>query len=363
LNPARHNGRRLAFALMAGASLVVIAGITAISHLDDSNTPLDPFSLSFIPVFAALSFLVAGIAVSHRAYRYLSESAEEKYRTWPAALSVLVLAISLSLWQLELAREVFYFNEQVGQEADHMRREVGTALDQTSRALKRYAARIEYLGTHDTNFLELDSHSYIKQLPIIKRIGLIKANYRTGWTYPLAMDSQVEGFDQSSDPLRKAALDTARETREPTLSHVVWLRSGNQGFILPVALFPKGKFAGFTYATVDTENLFRSLNLNEGYRLVARENGQELFTVGAGARFEERFRQARSLSAGESRWEISVIPSQELFNKSRSRVPYLILTFGAAIATLLNFFLHHFFRSRRDAFLKAKEIIALNTRL
>ncbi|RZA04207.1 MAG: PAS domain S-box protein, partial [Proteobacteria bacterium] len=40
-----------------------------------------------------------------------------------------------------------------------------------------------------------------------------------------------------------------------------------------------------------------------------------------------------------------------------------ILTFGAAIATLLNFFLHHFFRSRRDAFLKAKEIIALNTRL
>ena len=81
---------------------------------------------------------------------------------------MVLIAAFIALWQFQLQREMSYQKDRIALEAKKVSLEITETLRQTSQALQRYAARVEYLGAKDEAYLNLDSRSYIEQLPILK---------------------------------------------------------------------------------------------------------------------------------------------------------------------------------------------------
>jgi sensor domain CHASE-containing protein len=190
--------------------------------------------------------------------RTFAERAKDHSRRFPIYASAFLFLGFICLWQFQLHREATFQRERIANETNCVKLEIAETLNQTSLALSRYAARIAYIGIQDKGYLNLDSSLYLEQLPILKRIGITDSNYKVIWSYPKEIASQVRGFDEGSNQLRREAMEEARKNRAPSLSRAVDLRSGGVGFLLPVPLYVKGKFLGIVYATVEAARLFHS---------------------------------------------------------------------------------------------------------
>lgn len=286
-----------------------------------------------------------------------------KFRLLPLATTVILIAAFVSVWQFELRRDENYQKALVAAEAERVKLEIIETLKQTSQALHRYARRIEYLGTSDTKYLELDSEAYLQQLPILKRIGLIDSKNHVYWSYPHDLSRQVQGFDQGAEPLRFEALAEAKAKRNPTLSRAIQLRSGGAGFLLPVPIYPKGKFAGFIYATVEAQKLFHSFVETSEFRVRIWEDDQTIFTFKPTGSLVDHFSQNSELKWGSSNWMIEVTPTNAFIVGSRSNLPIAILVFGSFLSVMLGAYLQVVTNSRRRAIESVRDAKLLNLRL
>ncbi len=267
------------------------------------------------------------------------------------------------LWQFQLHQEIKYEKELVSAEAERVNLEISETLRQTSLALQRFTTRIEYLGIRDRAYLDLDSRAYLEQLPILKRIGLIDINNRVYWSYPHEIDTEVSGFNQGLNPIRLEALSEAKLTHRPALSRSIELRSGGLGFLLPVPLYPKGKFSGFIYATVEADKLFHSFVQASNFQVVIREDGRAIFSSDRKAVLSHKLTQSRELQVGKLTWLIEVTPTEKFVANSKSALPTLILIFGISLSVLLGAYLRSIAHSRKLALASAENARLLNLRL
>ncbi|RYZ79039.1 MAG: PAS domain-containing protein, partial [Proteobacteria bacterium] len=295
--------------------------------------------------------LLIGAAILHRSFSLLNQFPEDNYRVIPLTITTLLMAGFLALWQVELLREAHYLGDKVSAQAEKVRLEVESTLKQTSRALSRYATRIEYLGTRDKKYLKLDSQSYIEQLPILKRIGITDSRYRVLWSYPESLNYQVLGLRQDKDPIRLEAILDAKQKRAPSLSRSIQLRSGGTGFLIPVPLFAREHFNGIVYATVQADRLFNSFNSSHDYEIAIYEGDSPIFRsvlVSGDTTRSSELKKFTHLKWGKTEWKIVITPTTQLLMRVQTWEPYFVLFIGFNISLLLGWFLQAFFKSRRD---------------
>lgn len=267
----------------------------------------------------------------------------------PTLVPVALALGFLILWQDQMSQQKIYQKDHITTEAKRVELEINETLKQTSFALKRYASRIELLGTKNVEFLNLDSRAYLNQIPILKRIGIIDTNYRVSWSYPPELSQQVLSFDQSHDPDRLEALDRSRKTRKPTLSKAIKLKSGGIGFLLPVAIFPKDKFSGFIYATVEADKLFHSFVPSADFHISITENNRLIFNSAAEGPTESALTQHHEMIWDQSNWIIEITPTKKFILDGRSSLPSFILFFGLLTSFLIGVLLHTISNSRKEA--------------
>ncbi|RZA25519.1 MAG: response regulator [Proteobacteria bacterium] len=281
----------------------------------------------------------------------------------PACLTgILVFGFAFT-WKFQLEKESFYKSEQIAKEGQRVSLEISETLRQTSNAMTRFAKRLEHLGFDDKVFLTLDSHSYLEQLKILKRVGLINENFQVIWSYPAEIDFQVHGFKQDEDPLRLDALVDARDNRRSSLSQAIELRSGGTGFLLPVPVYRNGNFSGFAYATIEAKKLFNSFVPSDDFKVAIRENGNIIFQTNPNMRVKDELSKTILLSQGKTQWSITVTPTAQFLTRSHSSVPDLILIIGILISLVSGAYVQLLFRAKRISSQSTARINQLNSRL
>ncbi len=267
----------------------------------------------------------------------------------PFLVGAILIAGFVSLWQMQLRNEINYQHSRVEAEHQRVELEITETLKQTSFALERYASRVEILGTKNTAFLNHDSDAYLRQIPILKRMGIVDKNYRVYWSYPHDFDAQILGYDQRKELERREAFDLAKETRSPILSHIIDLRSGSRGFIIPVALFPNGKFDGFVYATISVEKLASSYLANPNLLITLRTGDEIIHQSKVSDEIAIELKQNRDIRIGKANINIEIVPTKKFLAAGRSSLPSSILYFGILVSILISALTHSMSRSRKTA--------------
>ena len=245
-------------------------------------------------------------------------------------------------------QESLAFRDLFSDRANDTHSKIVGRLTEASNALARYAARVEVVGIKNERFLAVDSDNYIAQLPVLSRIGIVDANLKTVWSYPPNLRNQINGFDQSTVPARKEAFAITRETRKPTLSHVVELRSGGSGSLIPVAIFRDNKFEGAVYGTVQAEKLLSGLLSPSEFSVELKEQGKLVYAKKGDTPPVRGFRVATQINLGVANFEIAFTPTEAYRQKHSSRTPDFILIFGELFALLLGLAVYNYLTGQNE---------------
>ena len=239
LSRPQKNGKVIVLGGLLGVLPTGLGLVKILNYLFGVVGSLDPGSFSYIALPEAFGLTLSGSLVITTAILSLKKNPAESFRVGPLCLIFALLVGTIFRWQILLNQEMFYSRQLMKIKAEGTKSEINGRLQQISFAMKSFASRVEYLGFKDKVFLNLDTQSYLEQLSILKRIGLIDNHFNVTWSYPLEINNPVKGFNQAVNPLRQEALVEALRTGEPTLSRSVDLLSGEKDFILPLPLHMK----------------------------------------------------------------------------------------------------------------------------
>jgi PAS domain S-box-containing protein len=330
-------------ALAAGLGLIEIVGsifdVTAIRESAISH---------YMPLPAAVGVSFAGTHLIASAIRRLLDDSEEFYRITPMIVTAGFVFATLGLWQVFLDEEFKHIRKLVDLETLAVKSELLNRLEITSVAIQRSGQQLEYFGTRDKKFLELDVRSHLLQLPMIRQIGLMGTDFKVSWSIPREL---LGGFALDSETVtlnRKATLDDAAKTRGPSFSRAIALGGGGVGFFMPVALFKESKLMGFLYANVDSQKLFKDLPGKDEFSVVFRESKTPIFRNGNRRPVDIQLESLGHFFWHRARFEIGVSPTTAFILENRSPIANGILFGGSLVSLLLGLFLQSLAYARRN---------------
>ena len=302
---------------------------------------------------SASALVMCGIAVLLLCLKRVNSVQQESYRFFPLLTTVILSLATLFVWRNSVYQRADLLQEQISSVALQAEVRFQEKSRQISNAVDRYGARVAMLGTINTAFLEADSQKYLEQIPAIKRLGITNSKFEVIWSFPAFIRHQVNKFDEVANIDRRAAFYLAQNSRKPTLSSAVELRSGGFGYILPVALYKKDKFLGAAYATLKQDALFADwLDPKEfGYQIT--ESGKKIFEKEAASPVALKYSTTFSQKWGLAAWIVTITPTQAYIQKHESLLPQWILIIGEIFALLFGLLLQAILRvqSERAAFL------------
>gem|GEM_PF-7120879 len=306
----------LTAAFLSGISLISLR----IDEVTISNLLVIAFAVGGSLVLSGLSLLEIG-SCNTEAYRRVSIL---------AFVSAMVVAVGF--WKISLSQEKVRYKSLISDHLESAANKSQEILREATNALNRYSQRIAYLGFKEKHFLEIDSETYLSQLPILRRIAVANPKYEVVWSYPALTAKDKRGLSQASIETRREAYERAIQTKNTVLSSSLRLRSGDLGFILPTPIFKNERLTGFVYGAIDAERLFSRISQSPEFSVKVFESGQQIFNQAKGSRSNDDYTQTTSLNSGLSHWEISLTPTEKFFETNHSAIPNEVLFGGILLA-------------------------------
>ncbi|MGE0614835.1 MAG: ATP-binding protein [Bacteriovoracia bacterium] len=339
---------RSVLAALAASAVAAIGLVTLLAFGFRFADGADIASYARMSAPTALGFALLGVWLALDIFTRLRRSVSSTEHFLPAVVASSMLFLSVLVWQHLLAQEARMIRTAVENANNKHKEEILEYLKQITYAMQRYADRVEFLGTKNQRYLELDSKNYLAGLPVLKRIGITDSHFKVIWSYPPELRHQVSGFDQSGEDVRRDAFMAARENRIPTLSRTVELRSGGFGHLLPVALFPGGEFAGAAYATLQTDNIFAQRPISQDFHLQVQEGGRRVFSEDGRTPAVVGFADRLEIAWGLARWEVVAIPTTAFVDSRSSAAPHTIFALSLFFSALCGFLLRSAARLQVD---------------
>lgn len=195
---------------------------------------------------------------------------------------------------------------------------------------------------------------------------------------PQSRNKQALGFDMGSEPVRRKAMEAARNTKEPSISDRVILvqdQGRKPGFLIYVPVFKtfgvsdtaKARFIGWTYSPFIAENfmrgvLQRELNYqNRSYEVElydgeTPEASQLLYHTSNpdAANFEKPFQVTFPVYG--TAWTLRILPIAGFSSSEKPALPYVILIGGILLNISLFFLILTLANTRRNAISLAEKM-------
>jgi CHASE1-domain containing sensor protein len=181
---------------------------------------------------------------------------------------------------------------------------------------------------------------------------------------PQARNLKAVGFDMGSEPLRRAAMESARKTAKPVITErVVLVQDQNRmpAFLIYVPVFKSGnKFLGWSFAPFIARNfmngfLFQELNKPdrpfeiELYDGAASDTSRLLFSSRTQNPEVSTNTYDVAFPVYGNTWTLRLFPINGFPGSRYLTLAYVILFAGILLSILLFFFLNALFNTRRNA--------------
>lgn len=342
------SGRSLSIAGICAGLTTAFGLITLLGNDLSFGTSIDVASITKMPLSVAFCFVVIGTHAFLVTYQRLKSQPAENYRVIPLLLNSLLSFLVLIVWQYSIKQEEMRIHETFTVQVSTSHNLFNAKLEQLSRAMSRYAARLALLGITNKKFLALDSKNYIQQFDMIKSVGIVDQKFTVKWSYPDEVSYQVKDFVQKSASISREAFEKAKLTHRPVFSKVFDLGTGGLGSILPVALYQGSNFTGAVYATIELEKLFANYINNDYFGIIVREGERVIFQKNAStAQFSSTTIQ-QGFQTNLAPWTISISPSRHYINSLTSSAPAFILFLGELLVYLFVFIFQSHLKSQAE---------------
>jgi signal transduction histidine kinase/CheY-like chemotaxis protein/sensor domain CHASE-containing protein len=303
------------------------------------ETGNDISSAAYMGFTSAIALLTLSLLMGNLAYQRTRVSAGNRLMRLPLLASVSLLTISLFFWQYSLGRESANSHKVIELLLAKQSAQIQESLKQTTLALKRYADRVEILGTSNSAYIEKDSQNYLDQLPTLSRMGITNKDFKVEWSFPNLSRLEVAGFSQLSSPQRAQAFIQSRDSKNVSTSTNLQLRSGSRGFLIIIPMFVKTQFRGTVYGAVRAEAVFNGLVNPSEFSMRVSDPSFVFYSQPANTKTVTEFTQSTTIENGFARWTISLTPTALFLSNIGSDAPTYFMLLGVIISLMVGWIL------------------------
>jgi PAS domain S-box-containing protein len=332
----------------------------AFERAERSTNPL--FILVGGLLFTALLSLLL-VVLTVRRVEHIEQMVGARRFALPMLVFLVIGSGSFTLYSKLRAKEAAFVHEQVQHEAAKIEGVLRSRVDERVASLGRMAARWDSANGTSFALWRADAANHVNQLPGLRALEWIDADYRIRWVEPLAGNEQVVGMDVKFDARRTAALSGAAQRRAPTLTPPLDLRQGYTAFIIYMPLSRDGRFDGFIAGVFAIEDFFTAAMRSEASRdftTAVLHEGREYFSnAPPAAEGPAHGVIEHALRIADQSWTLRVAPTAEFEAAQQSSLPPLVLAAGLLVAALAALSVRYILISRLKSAHLAKSL-ALN---
>ena len=338
-------------AAMAGALVFSLGLVVVVGYGIDLVFAYKAEQMAQIAVYTGIGLMLLGIGLLAQAWR---QSAI--FPVWISVAAFLIMAnIAFILWRTMLMVEDRHFQSSVQAVADDIDHDVGQYLDDLFRAIERMKYRWERSGGTPRSEWSEDAAAYVANYPAMMALEWLDPQASVRWIVPLEPFKQFVGVNLNNEPIRRAAVDAARETHAAQNTRFIRLKQGGNGFLHLTPLYIHGRFDGFLLAAFRLDRLFDNLM---GYQLkdydfTIDDGGEVAYTtLPEGTSLNTHWMAQGTISITPDRWHFTITPKAHLIAARHSYLPKVFLGVGLLVALLCALVVH----IARKAYLRTKQI-------
>ncbi|MBD2448201.1 PAS domain S-box protein [Nostoc sp. FACHB-152] len=296
----------------------------------------------------------------HRYHQVTAKKLFSKRDLLPLLVGIVILFALILLWQRLIIEEQKSIKQTVQQQAIAIQTQLTAQLHTRILALERIGKHWQRHSGLEQREWQLQATDYVADFGGYQTLEWVDASLQTRWIFPEVGNKMARNLNLSQEPQLKAALETARNLRQTSVSRTIELAQGGQGFLVYVPLWVGERFDGFILGIFEIQSLFDSIvNLPQGYNIRFLE-GKELI-YGQDAVLPQLIPWQRKVDIDlyGINWRIEVYPTAELLTKMRSPLPTIVLIFGLIVVGTFTLSIHVWLGTE----LRNQHIAAINLEL
>ena len=318
-------------------SVILALGVVALfGYLSGIETSYGWGNLTRMAVHTSVGFIIFGVGILAWAWGFDRASTTRTPRWHPILAGVFIATISVLLWQAFTARQ----NEQISQDlrttAENIETMLNTQIEERIETLERLVSRWEASGGISQEEWQLEVDNILSDQSGYQAIEWVDEDLIVRWVAPVEGNQAVQDLNLALDAARKSILEAALQSGTVTVTPVVDLVQGGQGFLVYAPLFPDGHFDGFILGVFDIDDLLAAAlpqGLLKDNALVIEENQEQIY------RRAEAQREIASAWESEATfeiygipWQIRIWPYADHLASQKSILPVVVLVSGLLIA-------------------------------
>ncbi len=281
----------------------------------------------------------------------------------PVIAGIGILTIDLWSWRAINLHEHTQIEQMIKSEAEDVKDEIRTHIEQQVLALIRMGKRWEIRGKTPREEWESDAELYAGHLESFQAIEWVDASFHVRWIVPLEGNEQAQDLDLAFEKRRRIALEAARDRHEVTVTRSVDLVQGGKGFLVYVPLFLGEDFDGFILGVFRIQKLIDFILSDDvvlKYSIAIFDDKEEIYRHDDASRqLEKEWAQETSIEFYAVNWRVRVWPKPELLAEEQSALPELTLVMGLLTASLVVLIVY----LGQTALLRAKRLESANQEL
>lgn len=263
-----------------------------------------------------------------------------KFCRWlPVCSFIFVFGIGLLLLSRTLVDEAEQNRRSSQEAARGIKTFLETRLQSNTDVLNRMSDRMAagYMPSEDS--WRLDASNYVKDITEFKVVEWIGSDLRIKWLEPIKGNEKAINLDLTFELKRKTAVSRAVNERKKTISKILNLVQGGQGFLIYAPAFRDGKFLGISAGVCIMNDLISEIPSEylSKYDIKILEEGTPIFSTTSENTKASHFHAEENMSLYSSQWRIQVIPKVATIQSWASPLPSWIFGMSLVLACLTAF--------------------------
>lgn len=325
-------------AAVLSSLLLGLSSMALFGYLVQVETAYGWGKLTSMAIHTAAAFLLCAIGLL--SYRYADNETRMPFtpRSWTApVVGVLGITIAIAVWQTLDAREYSQIQRAHQLEFKAFRLHFESSLRADHDTLRRMGARMTRSEYYDPNAWIEDARHYVEDLTGYAAMAWLNENKQR-------VASTLARQDWQMTPPSDSLLDQARANEDIVIGTSMILSDGSKGFTEVLPLFHRSKFQGYLVVEKSYVDLLKPLLADmpmQGYEMQLFDRDALVYSQAGGDTLgAKHWRTDSVLFVAGRDWHLLATPSREHIQKQRSRIPYVILSGGIAIALLFATVIH-----------------------
>ena len=324
----------LAGLLCGGVAVLAVAGyaanVTMAYEWFGFTQMALPTALAFIPLACALLLHSASRWQAHRMLR----------RLWrPLMVAGVMSAMTCGMWLSLLDAERAQLQRTGKDEMVKFISRVSAPVASRIAALGQMQRRWEFRGATPRAEWEADAAALQEAPGYFRAVQWVDPERIVRWVVPLEGNEGARDIDLGAELNGLAALEVARVKRTLSVTHVIALAQGGDGFMAIQPLFDGPRLDGFIVGAFQVQPMIaRAVSQSEfanGYAIQVSDGERKLFGLRDELLPEAGLVHEGVLPFHDVRWQVRMWPTPAFVAEQSSWLPWTVLGTGLLVALLL----------------------------